>query len=132
MKRLFLLIAWTITVALPGVTHSCYASIEAAVDSREMVEQISSGSESEDPRLPRKSRFEQQHKPASTLPTSLSPNALSSHATGLNATLLKTAWQIQLSPQHKVYLQTALQWPILPPWEILKVPIAVVPSHLLF
>ena len=131
MKRLLLLIACTTTVALPGVMCSCYASIEAAVDSREMVDQISSGSQPEAPRSPRKSRFEQRHKPTSALPTSLSPGALSCHASGLSATLLKTIWQIQLSPQHKVYLQTVLQWPIPPPWEILKVPIPVDRSHLL-
>ncbi|MCH2181104.1 MAG: hypothetical protein MK108_03780 [Mariniblastus sp.] len=122
MKRLFPFIAWTVLLASTGVVRPCSASIESALDSREMVDQISSGSDSDGPCLPEKPQVEKGNPP-SALPCSIASGALASHAFGLHATFPKTGFKFQLSSQHKVYLKTTLQWPTPPLWEILKVPI---------
>ena len=123
MKRLFPLIAWTVLIASTGVARHGYASIETAFDSREMVDRIASASDSNGSQPPQKPHVDEGNPAPPALPSSISPGSLASQSVGLNATFAKRAWKIQLSPQHQVYLKTALQWPTPPPWEILKVPI---------
>ena len=120
MNRLFHLIAVTTLVASPGLTDYCFASIEPAFDSQSMIDQVSSGSDHGPMRLP---QVEQGNETPPGLPSSITPISFSSNSLGLTATLLKTSFEIQLSPNHKVYVKTCIQWPIAPLWEILKVPI---------
>lgn len=120
MNRLFHLIAVTTLVASSGLTSYCFASIEMAYDSQSMIDQVSSGSDHGPRRLP---QVEQGNETPPELPSSIAPISFGGNAFGLTATLLKTSFEIQLSPNHKVYVKTCIQWPIAPLWEILKVPI---------
>ena len=120
MNRLFHLIAATTLVASSGLTSYCYASIEMAYDSQSMIDQVSSGSDHGPMRLP---QVEQHNETPPGLPSSITPISFGSNALGLTTALLKTSFEVQLSPNHKVYVKTCIQWPIAPLWEILKVPI---------
>lgn len=121
MNRLIHSIVLATLVASSGLTSYCFASIEMAYDSQSMIDQVSSGNDQS--RFPQKPRVEQGNESPPALPSSVSPITIGSSSIGLNATLLNRGFDFQISPNHKVYMKTCIQWPIAPAWEILKVPI---------
>ena len=123
MNRILHLIVLATLVASPSLTSCCFASIETTCDSQSMIDQISSGSDQGPARGPQRPRVEQGNEAPLGLPSSIAPVSFGSNASGLTAALLKTSFEVQLSPNHKVYVKTCIQWPIAPLWEILKVPI---------
>ncbi len=123
MNRLFHFIALATFVAAPAVVNDCFASIETAFDSQSLIDQATSSSGQDQRRMPQKPEAEQGNETPAGLPSSISPNASSSGGFGLTGTLLKLTFELQISPNHKVYMKTPLQQPTPPLWEILKVPI---------
>ena len=71
-----------------------------------------------------KPHVEQGDETPDALPSSISSSAFGGTGSGLTAALLTASLDIQLGPNHKVYLQSCFHWPIPPSWKMLKVPIS--------